>query len=491
MKTMNLNKILLLLLSVVVLSACVQDDDFETPNVTIIEPILEGPVVTMGSIVGDLIQQQNEDDNLENEVINFDNETSVVIYDFEGGNSDFIAGYVISSDEGGNFFEEMIIQDKLENPTIGVKLLIDVNPLFTRYEVGRKIYIKLDGLAVGITNGLLTLGTNSGGGPDKIPATLEDATIFRSAETGTLVPLPLEIIEFANDKTNLFIQLQNVQFNRDEVLGEEPNTFAAEPLDEFDGERILESCITGSSTIFSTSTFADFKSLLLPTTSGSMNVILTKNFFGSEFNVSINSPADVNIDSGDRCDPAEFFTDTTVNCDDMTLPGSNLLLSEDFQSYSDTGELVAGGWTLINIGGGSYTWGLDNFGTNNYVIANAFNSDENNIDTWLISPAFDLDSTAEDVLNFDIQTNFDGGEVLAVYISTNFIDIETDSNWSLLEDANIPSGPSGGFGNFQAAGPINTSCIIGSSARIAFRYTGSDSGITTRYHLDNIEITGN
>ena len=47
---------------------------------------------------------------------------------------------------------------------------------------------------------------------------------------------------------------------------------------EFDGERLLESCEDGGSVIFSTSTFADFKSFLLPQGRGSMTGILTKNY---------------------------------------------------------------------------------------------------------------------------------------------------------------------------------------------------------------------
>ena len=73
--------------------------------------------------------------------------------------------------------------------------------------------------------------------------------------------------------------------------------FASEEFDHFDGERTLESCATASSVIFSTSTFADFKSLTLPSGRGSMNAILTKNFFGDTFNIVVNSPEDINFDS--------------------------------------------------------------------------------------------------------------------------------------------------------------------------------------------------
>jgi hypothetical protein len=488
MKTMNLNKILLLLISLVVFSACVQDDDFETPNITIVEPTLDGPVVTMSSVVGDLIQQQNNDENEENDVINFDNETSTVIYDFEGGNSDFIAGYVISSDEGGNFFEEIIIQNKLENPTIGIKLLIDVNPLFTKYELGRKVYIKLDGLAVSIENGLLTLGISSTGGPNKIPATLEDLTIFRSAETGTLIPLPLEVNEFTNDKTNLFIQLQNVQFNRDEVLSDEPKTFAAEPLDEFDGERILEGCNTGSATIFSTSTFADFKSLSLPITSGSMNVILTKNFFGTEFNVSINSPEDIMMTNTERCDPIE------LECGLADTTGTNNIFEDDFEGQS-VNQLISGnGWTNF-IEAGSEGWEAFTAGGTNAsqgvsARVGAFNSGDANNIAWLITPQIDLDANTGTTLNFETSSSFFDGSSMEILFSSDWDGTDigvTSANWGLISDAYVTQ-DSDFFGDWLASGNVDLSCGSG-LIYIAFKYSGSgESSFDGTYELDFVSI---
>ena len=112
------------------------------------------------------------------------------------------------------------------------------------------------------------------------------------------------------------------------------------------------------------------------------------------------------------------------------------------------------------------------------------------MNTWLVSPEINLDATTDNVLNFEIQTNFNDGEVMSVYISTNFVDTETDSNWSLLEDVVIPDGPGGGFGTFTEAGPVSLDCVSG-TIRLGFRYTGSDPGATTRYHLDNVEVTGN
>ena len=473
MKTLKINKIILLLIGFVVFNSCVQDDDFGTPNVLIEEPnIPANALIQIAAVAGELAQAQGGGS------LDYTNEDETYSYTFNE-NALYMEGYVISTDEGGNFFEEIIIQDKFENPTIGIKLLLDVNPLFTRYEAGRKVYVKLNGLSVGITNGLLTLGTLNGNEVDKIPSASETDFILRSAVKETLVPLPLDFADFADDKTNLFVKLSDVQFNRNIATGDNPLTYASEQSDQFDGERTLESCAAASSVVFSTSTFSDFKGLTLPSGRGSMNVILTKNFFGDTFNVSVNTPEDINFDSEDRCDP-DFFECTGPS------GGGSEFFSENFESFAG---YAAEGWTNVNVSGGSTEWITGSFSGSTYAQISGFSSGANEIDVWLVTPQVNMDATTGEQLSFDIQANFDNGTILTVLVSSDFTGDPTTATWSLL-DASIPSGPSGGFGSFQGVGPINVSCVEG-NVHYAFFYEGSDPSATTRYHLDNIEITGN
>lgn len=467
MKTLKINKLILLLIGLVVFNSCVEDDDFDTPNTSIVEPnIPTEDILEISALAGELAQAQNDGE-------------PVFTYEFDDGIEKFVQGYVISSDEGGNFFEELIIQDKAENPTIGIKVLIDVNPLFVRYEVGRKIFVKLNGLTVGISNGVLTLGVLEGiDGAEKIPSASENDVIFRSAEVATMVPMPIEFSEFTDDKTNLYVQLQDVQFNRN-IVGDNAQTYASEQSDEFDGERLLESCSTGTSVIFSTSTFADFKGLTLPAGRGSMNAILTKNFFGDAFNIVVNSPEDVSLDSAERCDP-DFLECTGPS------GGGSAIFSENFEGFAG---YAAEGWTNVNVSGGSTTWITGSFSGSTYAQISGFNSGADEIDVWLVTPGINMDNTDGEEISFDIQTNFDNGEILSVLVSTDFTGDPLTATWEIL-DANIPSGPASGFGTFTGVGPINVSCVDG-TAYFAFLYEGSDPSATTRYHVDNIVVTGN
>ncbi|MEP2936343.1 MAG: DUF5689 domain-containing protein [Gilvibacter sp.] len=455
-----------LLLVLAVGFSCVEDDEFDTPDTSVEEPTINGTVIDVDAVLGILAQAELDGDS---------------DFTFEQDSDNVMVGYVVSSDEGGNFFEELIIQDAAANPTAGIKLLIDVNPLFTKYEIGRKIYVNLAGLTVATTNGVAGLGIGGGDFIEKIPAPQEDAVIIRSAEVAEVTPLEVAVADLSDAYENLFVRLSDVQFNRNDVLGENPLTFAAEDGDEFDGERFLEAC-AGGGVIVSTSTFADFKGLTLPVGRGTLDGILSRDFF-DDFNViNLNEPGDIDFgDESTRCDP-DFTACTTPS------GGGTAFFSENFEGISDLSELVTAGWTLQNTSGGSTEWVLGNFSGNQYAQITAFSSGEENIESWLITPGIDMDAQTAEELIFEVQANFDNGTVLAVLFSENFTGDAAAADWNLL-DATIPVGPSSDFGNFETVGPVNISCLEG-TIHIGFLYTGSESGQSTRYHVDDVEITG-
>lgn len=469
MNSINLKKLISVLVLAVTITACVQDDDFRTPALVIEDPDFpeNSTFVQIGGILGDLAQAQNDDGP----------DAKVT---FEVANQ-YLEGYVVSSDKAGNFFEEFVIQNSPSSPTGGLRVLIDVNPLFTSYEFGRKVFIDLEGLSIGTENGVATLGVLSGDEVDQIPSFSQEEIILRSSEVAEITPLEITFEEFSDDLTNLYVQINNVQFNRNDVLGNDPLTFAGEPSDDFDGERNLESCDTGATAVLSTSTFADFKSLTLPTQRGSFAGVLTKNFFGDTFNLVLNDVTGLAFDNEDRCDP------NVLECDG-TSGGANVIFEEDFSGLSIS-DLVAAGWLNVNTTGGSLDYVVGSFSGNQYAQISGFNSGESPFEVWLVTPEIDLGGSSAEELSFDIQANFDNGNILTAFITDNFTGDVTTTEWTQL-DASIPTGPSGGFGDFEGVGPINISCIDG-NVRIAFRYAGADPGPTTRYHIDNLEISGN
>ncbi|RZS99352.1 DUF5689 domain-containing protein [Aquimarina brevivitae] len=468
MNSINYKLLLGALLVMLGVTSCVQDDDFTLSPLEINEPQIDGQLTTVDGVVDVLLQEINDEGNDDVKVT------------FEDTNL-YMEAYVISSDRAGNFFEELIVQDRAEVPTAGLRIPIDVNPLYVTYEFGRKIYVKLDGLSVGLENGVPTLGVLSSDRVNQIPSFLQEEYITRSAEVATIVPLEITIEDFSDDIVNLFVTITDLQFNRADVLVNDPLSFAGEPTDEFDGERTLESCATGASAILSTSTFADFKSLDLPAQRGSFEGVLTKNFFGDEFNLVLNSVAGLQFDNPDRCDP------NVLECTGES-GGSTTIFSENFTGLSST-DLTNAGWINQNVTGGSLDYEIGSFSGNQYAQITGFRSGENPFEVWLVTPEINLDGSTAEELAFDLQVNFDNGNILTVFITDNFTGDITTTEWAQL-DVTIPRGPSGSFGSFESVGPVNISCLDG-NVRVAFRYKGADPGPTTRYHIDNLEISGN
>lgn len=445
------------------LVSCVKTDDFELPNVEVVEKEIDGNITTIAAV-------KNNYDAENNQIYTF-SETST-----------YMEAYVVSSDEAGNFYKELVLQDRAEDPTAGILILVDDNSLFESFEFGRKIYVKLDGLSLWQNNGVIQLGKQNRGDVVAIPNSIIDEHLIRTMETAEIVPRELEVSEFKSQHLNLYIQLKNVQFNRN-LIGEERRfTFAGEQIDEFDGERQLESCETGSSTTLSSSTFSSFKSLLLPPRGGSVEGILTRNFYDDYFVLAINTPEALDF-SEERCDP-DF-----LKCGENTNSGTEILFEENFTGITNIEDLEAEGWTSFNANAGEEGFEPGTFDGDRYIRISAFNTDENPLEAWLMSPGIDLSATSSEVLSFEIMASYDNATILEVFVTTNFSGNPLTTEWLPLE-ANIPVGPTNQYGNNYTRSEIDISCLEG-EINFAFRYLGGAPDKSTTYDIDNIKLTGN
>jgi hypothetical protein len=475
MKTLKINKLILLLIGLVAFNSCVEDDDFSIPNTSVVEPQFDATDImeTISTVSGQLAQEQSANDNIfDPQPLDYSNDDDIFTFPQESPNR-YVSGYVVSSDEGGNYFEELIIQDSPENPTMGIRVLIDVNPLFVRYEVGRKIFVKLNGLSVGISNGVVTVGPIEGERIGKILSALENEFILRSTEVATIVPLPLAIADFTEDKTNLMIELSDIQFNRNEALAPNALSFASESGDQFDAERTLESCVSGATTIFATSTFADFKGLTLPSGSGSMVAVLQRNFFGDEYNVVVNSPEDINFDSDERCDPFD-------------INDFNIVYQEDFNDGF-------AGWDVFNTEG-SRAWDDRDFNGEFYARGSAFSGGSIvQMISWLVSPSFDFDAQNDEQLVLEIADAFNNGEPLKAYYSNDYVPGSNDASsatWIEIGMEEIIALPdnTGFFDNeYDQTTLINLSDITG-NAVLAFVYDSNNATVSSTIDLSDVKI---
>jgi hypothetical protein len=472
-RIMKTNKILALgfgLVSMLFINSCVEDDDYATPDLTI------APVNV--AALGEFTSFSNIVARYDAAVLNGE---QVGVFSVENDAPLYTIGYVVSDDGAGNFFEEIIIQNSIDgnDPATdvrrGLKVEINTRDLGGIYNFGRKVYIKLNGLAIGEENGVYTLGRSNGNNLDQISEAEFTNFILRDPETAVITPKLTTIADLEELDENTFVKLDNTQI----IKAQRTLTYAGEATDEFDGFRSILSCDTNATISLQTSTFADFKGAQLPQGRGTIQGVYSRDF-GDDFSVLIlNGTQDISFTNTDRCDPV------VLDCDGASGGGA-AIFSENFTGFAG---YAAEGWTMTNVDGGNVDWFISSFNGNNYSRISAFSSNEAQAEVWLVTPDIDLDGTTGEEFSFDVEAAFSNGIILSVLVSSDFTGDVTTATWTELE-ADIQQGPSSGFGGFESKGPINVSCLDG-EVNFAFKYSGSDPSATTRYHIDNVVVTGN
>ena len=401
------------------------------------------------------------------------------IYTFKDDDVTLIEAYVISSDEGGNFYKTLVIQDRAVDPNSGAEVLINLKSYYTKFDIGRKIYLKIQGLSITGTNGKFQLGFLFGNELKPIPDSLIDEYIIRTRDKEKINAKSILISDFSNDMLDMYVEITNVQFRKDEI----ERTYAGEIFDEYDGERILVQCNNLLTTILSTSTFSHFKSLILPPSKMTIQAVLTKDFYSENYVLILNSISDVKFFDGERCDPKYF------SCDGKITDDANTIFFEDFESIAKTNELETLGWLNHSVYFGAEKFEKKSSNGNNSMRISAYNSNESTMDVWLITPKINLEETNDETLEFLTIASYDNGTNLTTWVSSNFDGIIKEAKWHQL-DVKISKGPRNGYGSdYLNSGIVNLGCLEG-NVNIAFRYIGGDPGISTTYEIDNIKVLG-
>ena len=214
-----------------------------------------------------------------------------------------LVGYVSSSDETGNIYKTLYIQDAPENPTHGLTVSVDAADLYTKFPLGAKVHIKLKGLYLGQYGGVVQLGDvgvdeNGAVSFGRIPNAKIDGTIIKSCDpVKTIVPKELSINQFNDNLVGALVKIKDAQF----VSGVLCTTYANEGVTV---NKNVEDC-SGSKVIMRNSGFATFYNETIPTGKGGIVAILSK--FNSDYQLYIRSTEDVKELVGTpRCDGTTF-----------------------------------------------------------------------------------------------------------------------------------------------------------------------------------------
>lgn len=212
-----------------------------------------------------------------------------------------IEGYVISSDESGNFFNVLYIQDKPVNPTAGFQIEIDMRDSHLLYPVGAKVFIRSKGLYLGKTRDVFKLGgafTAFGNiTVGRLPALIADQHIIVACgDREALEPQKIALDELAPGYTHTL-----VQFSKVEIVAEELGEPFAIPREET--ARHLVDC-RGNGMVLWNSGFSDFQSNKVPEGNGTIVGVLLQE--RNDFKLAIRSLKDIDF-AGSRC--AEEMTE--------------------------------------------------------------------------------------------------------------------------------------------------------------------------------------
>ena len=450
-------------LSLTAFTSCVKDDDYSAPPIDCTDkfPATNHTLTELAALAKDKPAQ-----------------TDVIKDDY------IVEGYVSSSDESGNIYKLLYVQDKPENPTQAIEIQIDGSNNYLDYPVGSKVRINAKGLIVqetvysGTKTGNIKLGIYDPAysvgriNPNRLPNYMSRTCGSDNlAATATMVPVVFNSFAEAMKPANVnkLVTIKNVQFKEAELTKNFTDAAATSASD-----RGMEDA-TASSMIVRNSIYATFSNTpISPNYKGSGEITIILGRYNATYQGYIRELADLNL-KGDRFSFANL---------------------ETFESYATSTDTFLPKYYNLSVTG-SKKWFVQTYSNNKYIQISGLNAGVTK--TQFAIPVADFAKTKK--LSFKTNAGYYNGDVLKVYWSSNYnpatpaaatlnditsqFDISkgkvvggTGSNY---EDAFRPSG----IGNL----PTSTT----GSGYIIFEYnsnhsSSNPSGISTVMQLDDINI---
>ncbi|WP_426481069.1 DUF5689 domain-containing protein [Chryseobacterium sp. R2ACT005] len=248
---------------------------------------------------------------------------------------DFIVeAYVSSSDESGNLYKMMFLQDKPENPTQGIEIDIDGSNQYLDFPVGALVRINLKGLIVQGVNGNIKVGSYDPNypigriNPNKVSNYMARVCDGQKPVVAAMKPLEFNFISDAlknGAHVNQLVKIKNVQFEEPELT----KNFADESAT---GDRYITDKKAGRLDL-RFSNFSTFgKSPISPKYEKSGDIVLVLSRFTSSSNTTVFTDQAYIRDLNDINFPNARFTPG-----EPELPSANavnLFPSSDFENWT-------------------------------------------------------------------------------------------------------------------------------------------------------------
>lgn len=406
------------------LSGCVKDD-FDTPPVNVPKFDTTGQNIITIAQLKTYYTGVIENDSIVDDVV--------------------IKGVVVSSDEEGNFYQTLAIQDE----TGGIQILLEPRSLYLHYRIGQVVYVKCKGLHVGAYGSLIQLGDRN------IAKLLEISTarvknyLFRDGLPTDVTPVTYTSANSINISSaeNTYVRLTGVKFKN---AGKKvvPGSDDSNQTIVFDDNTEI---------IMRTSSYSKFAKNILPGDTGTIYGVITR--YNSTVQFVLNYWADL-----------QHFTNNYP------------LLSEDFsaglgvfKSYSVAGDQT---WTMATYDDGCALM-------SGYVSGSGRFPNED----WLISPQVDLSNRTDAVMNIYQAINYVDSkwEYIQVMISDDYDGTSNPSTQGTWTELTIPNRPVGTNWTFVDSGEISLAAYAGKKVYVAFKYT-STSSVAASWEVGSVSI---
>jgi hypothetical protein len=366
----------------------------------------------------------------------------------------YIRAVVVSSDEGGNYYKAMVVQDS----TGGVELELDMAGLYNTYPVGQKIVIvcngldkKGNGLVIGDYNNLTQIGwiyqkTQVG----RVNSLFLDNYIIKDG-LPSLKNLPKILtnndIDFSSDNDiNKLVRLENVTF-KENAIGQpfSYHDFTTDwivyvPLANGDRQEVT----------IRTSNYAKYRSMVIQKNEYNLTGILTK--YRDTYQLMIRTKEDI----------------------EPPKPGESL----EFDFIKNPLET---GWSTQSLLGNS-TW---TYRPPSQLMLHLGNDAGAAIDDWFISPEITYPDITNGFLIFEHQLLVENAihDAYQIYYTTSTSATFNIADWKPL--GTLSSFPQA----FEWSNKFPLSVIKNNSFRIAFRYNAPNKDVETySWSIRKVEI---
>jgi hypothetical protein len=261
-----------------------------------------------------------------------------------------IAVQVRADDASGNFYNQLIVEDS----TAGIAVQLNASSLFTKYPIGRKLYLRLQGLYLGNYHGTYQIGSlpyrdqtgllQVSGIPEKLmPQYVIPASII-----GEIQPLTISLKELKVPRVDLVNRLLRIEDV--ELVHPYVDLFYADPLSTT--SILLHDCMDNQ-IVLRTSNYARFQSVPTPFGKGAICGIYT--LYNGIGQIAIRDTSDV------QCG--------LIRCDGSQQTAPVLLSIDSIRKLYTGKDTVLGNYQICGVVTSDVM--NNNFGTGNIIVQNA------------------------------------------------------------------------------------------------------------------------